>query len=350
MRRILIIRPSALGDVVMASPMIGVIRRAYPQGYLAWLVEPAAAELLRRHPGLDEVIEWPRGRWEELLRGGRVLALSGEICRFASLLRSRSFHLALEGTGLLKGRFLAFLSGAPERIGFRSQEPGEFLMTRLISRDPADGRIGSEYLQLMDTLGLPADPFRMEVPLAAAAGDGARRLLLAQGITGPYAVLCPFTTRNQKHWPEECWATLAMAVEKDFGLTVVVLGGLGDRIKSKRLRETTPGRMIDLTGRTTLSESAAVLAGASLVIGVDTGLTHMGVAFERSTVALFGATRPYLDAGTPRARVLYHPYPCSPCRRRPTCEGRFPCMHAIETDEVLRAVRSLLDRTNSSGR
>jgi len=349
-RRILIIRLSALGDVVMASPMIGVIRRAYPQGYLAWLVEPAAAELLRHHPGLDEVIEWPRGRWEELLRGGRVLALRGEICRFASLLRSRSFHLALEGTGLLKGRFLAFLSGAPERIGFRSQEPGEFLMTRLISRDSADGRIGSEYLQLMDTLGLPADPFRMEVPLAPAAGDGARRLLLAQGITGPYAVLCPFTTRTQKHWPEERWATLAMAVEKDFGLTVVVLGGLGDRIKSKRLRETTPGRMIDLTGRTTLSESAAVLAGASLVIGVDTGLTHMGVAFERSTVALFGATRPYLDAGTPRARVLYHPYPCSPCRRRPTCEGRFPCMHAIETDEVLRAVRSLLDRTNSSGR
>ena len=141
-----------------------------------------------------------------------------------------------------------------------------------------------------------------------------------------------------------------MAVEKDFGLTVVVLGGLGDRIKSKRLRETTPGRMIDLTGRTTLSESAAVLAGASLVIGVDTGLTHMGVAFERSTVALFGATRPYLDADTPKARVLYHPYPCSPCRRRPTCDRRFPCMAAIETDEVLQAARRILDRSMSSER
>ena len=350
MRRILIIRPSALGDVVMASAMIGVIRRAHPQGYLAWLVEPAAAELLRHHPGLDEVIEWPRRRWEKLLRRARVLALGGEIRRFASVLRSRSFHLALEGTGLLKGRLLAYLSGAPERIGFRSPEPGGFLMTRLISRDPADGRLGSEYLQLMETLGLPADPFRMEVALAPAAGDGARRLLLAQGLIGPYAVLCPFTTRDQKHWPEERWATLALAVEKEFGLTVVVLGGPDDQTKSKRLRETTPGRMIDLTGRTTLTESAAVLAGASLVIGVDTGLTHMGVAFERPTVALFGATRPYLDAGTPRARVLYHPYPCSPCRRRPTCEGRFPCMDAIETDEVMRAVRSLLDRTNNSGR
>jgi len=334
----------------MASAMIGVIRRAYPQGYLAWLVEPAAAELLRHHPGLDEVIEWPRGRWEELLRRARVLALSREIRRFASELRSRSFHLALEGTGLLKGRLLAYLSGAPERIGFCSQEPGRFLMTGLISRALADGRIGSEYLQLMETLRLPADPFRMEVALAPAAGDGARRLLLAQGITGPYAVLCPFTTRDQKHWPEERWATLAVAVENDFGLTVVVLGGPGDRTKGKPLRETTPGRMIDLTGRTTLSESAAVLAGASLVIGVDTGLTHMGVAFERPTVALFGATRPYLDAGTAKAKVLYHPYPCSPCRRRPTCAGRFPCMAAIETDEVLHAARHLLDRSMSSER
>jgi heptosyltransferase-1 len=130
----------------------------------------------------------------------------------------------------------------------------------------------------------------------------------------------------------------------------VVLGGAGDRKKGQRLREAAGGRLIDLAGRTALDESAAVVEGASLVIGVDTGLTHMGVAFARPTVALFGATRPYLDAGAPEAKVLYHPYPCSPCRRRPTCDGRFPCMTAIETDEVLQAARRLLDRFMSSER
>ena len=330
--------------------MIGAIRRAYPQGYLAWLVEPAAAELLRRHSGLDEVIEWPRGKWEELLRRARVLALGRDICRFARVLRSRSFHLALEGTGLLKGRALAYLSGAPERIGFRSREPGGFLMTRLISRDPADGRIGSEYLQLVESLGLSPVPFRMEVALGAAARDGARRVLLAEGVTGPYAALCPFTTRDQKHWPEERWVTLAAALEREFDLTPVLLGGPGDRREGQRLREAAGSRVIDLTGRTALEESAAVVEGASLVIGVDTGLTHMSVAFARPTVALFGATRPYLDAGTPKARVLYHPYPCSPCRRRPTCDRRYPCMAAIETDEVLQAARPLLGHSTSSER
>lgn len=350
MRRILIIRPSALGDVVMASPLIGVLRRAYPHSYLAWLVEPAAADLLRCHSSLDEVIEWPRGRWERLVRGGRFLDLGREMGRFARLVRSRSFDLVLEATGLLKGRVLAYLSGAAERVGFRSREPGGFLMTRLVPRDPADARIGSEYLQLMEILGFPAEPFRMEVPVAPTAREGARRILAARGVAEPYAVLCPFTTRDQKHWPEERWATLALRLERTFGLRPVVLGGPGDRAKGKHLREMTAGRLIDLTGTTTLGESAAVIEGGSLVIGVDTGLTHMAVAFDRPTVALFGATRPYLDTGTLNAVVIYHPCPCSPCRRRPTCESRFPCMRAIETDEVVKAAQHLLDRTTDRER
>ncbi|HVO83531.1 MAG TPA: glycosyltransferase family 9 protein [Syntrophobacteria bacterium] len=348
MTRILIIRPSALGDVVMASPMIGAIRRAYPQGYLAWLVEPAAAELLRHHPGLDEMIEWPRGNWEELLRRARLLPLGREICRFARLLRSRSFHLALECTGLLKGRALAYLSGAPERIGFRSREPGGFLMTQLVSRDATDPRISSEYRLLMETLGLPVDPFRMEVAVAPEARARVTTLLAARGVGGRYAVLCPFTTRAQKHWREERWAALALALEKTFGVAAVVLGGPGDRAKGGRLREMASARLTDLTGMTTVGESAAIIEKASLVIGVDTGLTHMGVAFERPTLALFGATYPYLNPGTSRAVVIYHSYPCSPCRRRPTCDGRFPCMAAIEIDEVVRATRSLLDPWSGS--
>ena len=344
MKRILVIRPSALGDVVMASPMIGAIRRAYPRGYLAWLVEPAAAALLRHHPGLDEVIEWPRGRWEELLRRAQLLALGREIRRFARVLRGCSFHLALEGTGLLKGRALAYLSGAPERIGFRSREPGGFLMTRLVGRDHADPRISSEYRLLMETLGLPVEPFRMEVAVAPEARESVSTLLQARGVDGRYAILCPFTTRDQKHWREERWAALALALENTFGLAVLVLGGPADRAKCKHFREMASARLTDLTGMTTIGEAAAIVEKASLVIGVDTGLTHMGVAFERPTVALFGATYPYLNPGTPRAAVIYHPYPCSPCRRRPTCDGRFPCMAAIEIDEVVRAAQRLLER------
>ena len=83
---------------------------------------------------------------------------------------------------------------------------------------------------------------------------------------------------------------------------------------------------------------------SSLLIGVDTGLTHMGYALGTPTIALFGATRPYLDTDWMPGKVLYHPHECSPCRRDPTCDGDFTCMKAISTDEVLNSAAGLLER------
>jgi heptosyltransferase-1 len=99
---------------------------------------------------------------------------------------------------------------------------------------------------------------------------------------------------------------------------------------------------LDLTGCTGLGEAAALIAGADLVIGVDTGLAHMGIAFGRPSVLLFGATRPYLDTTRANARVLYQALDCSPCKRRPTCDGAFTCMRRIEVDAVVDAASALL--------
>ena len=94
----------------------------------------------------------------------------------------------------------------------------------------------------------------------------------------------------------------------------------------------------DLTGRTAIGEAAALIQEASLLVGVDTGLSHMGIAFGIPSVLLFGATRPYLDTGRANAEVIYHPLPCSPCRRRPTCHGDYTCMRSIEAAEVMAAI------------
>jgi len=81
------------------------------------------------------------------------------------------------------------------------------------------------------------------------------------------------------------------------------------------------------------------------VIGVDTGLGHMGIAFGRPSLLLFGSTCPYLETGQANAKVLYHSRPCSPCKRRPTCHGAYDCMRDIGVDEVTRAARVLLEAT-----
>ena len=125
-------------------------------------------------------------------------------------------------------------------------------------------------------------------------------------------------------------------------LPVVMLGGPGDAVAAARIAAAAEGAILNLAGKTSLREAAAILRGAGLALGVDTGLTHIAIAMRTPTLALFGSTRPYLDACSPSARILYEALPCSPCRRHPTCDGRFDCMRAHTAVSVWQTAVPLL--------
>ncbi len=340
-KRICIIRLSAIGDVVMASGLIPALRQRYPNARLSWLVEPAAAPLLKHNPGLDEVIVWPRGEWRALWRERRYRELWRRLRAFRRELRARRFDLVLDAQGLLKSAVWAWLSGAPRRLGLIAREGSHLLMTeRVVPPDDGDKPIGSEYRYLARYLGAPDDAFRLDLAVGAEPRAAARAKLRTGGVAGRFAALCPFTTRPQKHWFEERWAELARQLAQQ-GLTPVLLGGPGDTEAATRIAAQAPG-LINLAGGLKLDETVAVIADASLLIGVDTGLTHMGTALRIPTVALFGSTRPYRDARSARTVILYEQLPCSPCRRHPTCDGRFDCMAAHTVAGVLAAAQRVL--------
>lgn len=342
-RRILLIRLSAIGDIVFATPLIGAFRRAYPDAHLAWLAQDAYCDLLRGQPGLDQVIPWPYGSIRRLARQGRWLALPGRLAGPAAMLRGEGFDLAVDLQGLFKSALPAWLTGAPRRIGLGAREGGRALLTEVIPRDgaAADPRVGSEYRFLAERLGLPVDDFRMRLAISSDADEAAARLLAEHGLGNGFVVICPFTTRPQKHWRDERWSLLARRLRAELGLAVVLLGGPADRQAAAGIGAAAGADVVDLVGRTRLSEAAALIRRSRLLIGVDTGLSHMGIALERPTLLLFGSTRPYLDTGRADARVLRHPMDCSPCRRRPTCDGAFHCMAAIGIDEVMAALAAL---------
>ena len=342
MTSILIVRLSAIGDIVFASPLISALRRAYPDAHIAWLVQPEGATLLSQHPDLDEVIVCPLRHWQRQLKDGHYREVFNGIRTLRANLRVRQFDLALDLQGLLKSGLLTWLSGARERIGLGSREGSQRLMTRVLPRGGDSKRIGSEYLYLAETLGLPTDDFAMAVHYGEAqlafAAETMRRLQL----TGGFAVLCPFTTRPQKHWFEERWAQLATSIHSQLGLTPVLLGGPADREAGQRIATQSETRLVDLTGQTSLTEAAALIDRAHLLVAVDTGLGHMGIAMNTPSLLLFGSTCPYLETTRANARVLYHRHPCSPCKRRPTCEGRFDCMRELQVGEVIAAAREVL--------
>lgn len=352
-RRILLVRLSAIGDIVFASALVGAFRAAYPHAHLAWLVRAGLSPLVAFHPELDQVIEWPETRFKTLAAERRWSELRREFGAAVGALRSERFDLAVDLQGLLKSAVPVRSTGAGQRIGLDSREGSALLMTRVIRSQRPDPRIGSEYLDLAQALQLPAEHLRMKVHPGPAAQARADELIREAGVTQGFAVFCPFTTRAQKHWFEDRWAALARRMMAEPGcpgsppLVPMLLGGPGDRIAAGRIaaalgRRSGPA-MDAWVGATNLAEAAALIERAALVIGVDTGLSHMGIAAARPTVLLFGSTRPYLDTGRRDAQVLYHPRSCSPCRRRPICDGRFDCMRDIALDEVLRCAEKVMD-------
>ncbi len=341
MKRILIIRPSAIGDIVMSTPVIDALRRSIPEAFIGWLVDAPATDLLDHHPGLDRVIPWHRSRWSRLATQGRWIRLAIELKTLRGSLVAGRFDTAIDLQGLFRSRLLALLSGASRRIGFVSKEPGGWLMTRLETKGTDHYLMGSEYRHLMERLGLDTGDFTPRIVVSPEHRRQAEALLAKHGIGGDYALICPFTTRPHKHWVADRWTDLVEAIERTFALPVATLGGPEHRKAADRMFSNSP--VADLTGKSSLAEAAAMVEKTALLVGVDTGLTHMGTAFRRPTVALFGPTCPYRKAPSSLTRVIYHPRDCSPCRRSPSCAD-FGCMVGIETPEVVEVIRQLMSQ------
>lgn len=329
--RVLIIRLSAIGDVVFASPLAAAIQNRFPRAQIDWLAEDTVAPLIQHHPDIHEVIIWPRKIWSQHWRRGRLLALLGSVLAFRKALNARHYELVVDAQGLLKSAVLGWLSGAPRRVSFRSKEPTSWLVGERIEKDVSP-RISSEYRALAQYLGCDTRQFPLRIALPDAVLEWLAQFRRAE----PYVVLSPFTTRPQKHWPEAHWRQLADEICQA-GWRVVVLGAPADVESAERIFD---GISIEsMVGKTTLLESAALVSGAQLVIGVDTGLTHMGWAFSVPTIALFGSTFPYRAPEGLRGEVLYRDMACSPCRRKPTCGGSFDCLGDITVEQVIATAK-----------
>jgi len=340
-KAMLVVRLNHVADVVMASPMASLIKHHSENVHLTWVVQEKYASLLRGHPDIDELIVWNHDKWLGYLRRGQLFALTNQLRDLRKRLKKRPYDIALDLQGILFSGFVTWLSGAKIRIGLGATQGSNWLVTKTISRNVGEEtQLGSEYRYLLSQLGMPDSPWQMFIaPPNIPPEERYAKLGFEYGHEN-YAVFCPFSVFPQKRWPDEYWKQIALRIRGRYKLKTVILGLQKDVEAGQRIATSTGA--INLVGKTSLNEAGDVIKNAKLLVGVDTGLTHMAHAFRTPTVGLFGSTCPYSYAGVETSKIIYQKRFCSPCNSKPICGGSFDCMKEITPDIVLSEIKPLM--------
>lgn len=342
--KVLIVKLSALGDVVQSLPVAMAIRRHDPQAHLDWLVGAPSAGFLQSHSALSQVLVSPR---QKLARGLGWRGLKQWLAR----LREVEYDAVLDLQGLIKSAIFIHLSWGRRKIGFAGgKEPlaAWALNERLAPYDPERHAL-ERYLDLLEPLGVmrPARPEFGLAPRPEALAT-AQALLGARQPGRPLVVLHPVAKWESKLWPVGHWARLVDLL-RQAGADLVLSGAPADQPFTQAIREQAasagqaPDQVLDLAGRTSLPELAAVLCLADLVVATDTGVMHLAAALGRPVVALFGPTSPGrtgpYGAGHQVLRLGLH---CSPCFRHYCPEPR--CLSTLPPELVARTAQTMLEK------
>ena len=365
-RKILLIKLSAVGDVVHTIPVLNKLRRRYPAAQLDWLVTSPIAELLRHNPSITNIIEFERDVWSTPWR----LAPFAAYARLAARLRAAAYDLVVDMHGQFRTAALTLATGAPARIGFdrprarvwgasprkfplearrhawQGAREGSWLAyTHHIAVPTLDLHAVDRYLNLGSILELDKGPADFSFPIPQSANSRVDSLLRQHHIDrADLVVMAPGTVWGTKHWGTEKFAKVAQHFLSQ-GFAVVLIGTQRERNVCEEVADLAPGA-VDLAGMTTLSELAALIRRAALNITNDSGPMHLAVALNRPVISIFGPTDPVWIGpyGRPHA-VLHADLPCSPCylRQLKDCRHEHACMQSVSPLAVIGRAESVLE-------
>lgn len=334
--RILIVRLSAIGDVIHGVPVLCALRAALPPAFLAWVVEGRAGDLLAGHPALDELIRLPRG-W---LKSPR------EVWRLRRRLHELQFDIAIDLQCLTKSAIAAWLSGAPRRIGkggADGRELSRWLHNELV---PCGGEhVIEHYLDLLQPLGINSPDVRFDLPERDADGQMATQLLARNGLQAQrFAIVNPGAGWPSKIWPAERYGELARRLFAAHGLTTLAVWGVPSEKPLAEAIVAASGGQARLAPPTSMTELAALCRRAAIFVGSDTGPMHLAVAVGTPTISLHGPSQAeWCGAYGPNNIHLQVRYEEGSALERRQADDS--AMRAISVEMVAEACGQLLGRS-----
>ena len=374
MKNLLIVKMSALGDVVMSLPALMALKKSFPELAVDWLVEPPAAGLINGHPLLNRVIVSPRKKLSALIKSGRLIGAKRLWSGFSGELKAVEYDVVLDLQGLVKSAAMVRLARGRRKVGFAKtrEHSGWALNEKMPAYDP-ERHAALRYLDAAAYLGAEVSetpPGRYYQPSEEAAAE-ARRLIGEKPCLAPtgalgrsgvgdcpavsagpgqasagYLVLNPGAKWETKRWPLTAWKDLAAALAGRCDLDMVITGGSEDGEMGRAITEAVPGRVLNLCGRTSLPVLASVLEKAAMTITGDTGPMHLAAAVGGGGLAIFGPTRPWRTGPFGgHFQILTPPRDCLGCLKKKCGLG---CLGSLTVNEVLAAALEYLGRARPS--
>jgi lipopolysaccharide heptosyltransferase I len=308
--RILVVKPSSLGDVVHALPTVARIRRQFPEAHIAWLINNGLVSLFQHSPVINELIPFYRkqpGRFPALLES----------------LRANAFDIAVDLQGLLRSGIMTFATRAPRRIGLSdAREGSRFFYNKVVTV----GHIHAvdRYLKVAEHLGCPDGPVEFPLGVADAPREG-------------WIAINPSARWPTKLWGDDRFAALVRQLPRE---RVVLTGSFDDRDRIERIAQ----GCRNTAGTTDLFQLAELYARCAVVVTNDSGPMHIAAAVGTPVVAIFGPTDPALTGPYGKQHVVLRAgISCSPCLKdRCVHQPPMECMEKVTVERVLAAINEVI--------
>ncbi len=329
-KKILIVKPSSLGDVVHSLPFLNAIRSCFPKAEIHWVIAKGLEGLFEGHPMINRLVIMDKDAWKKISNMRKTIK---EIGRLFTELRNERYDIVIDLQGLLRTAVITMSTRAPFRIGFEeAREGGRFFYNYRI-RGGKDVHAVDRYMKITEALGCDME----ETLFPFALVDDTEGIRDITESLGRYAVIIPGARWDTKIWPAERFGRLASMLP----LKSIVIGSSADIRTAEKVVEFSRGKAISLAGKTTLGELIGIMRKARVVISNDSGPMHIAAGFSVPVVALFGPTSPLRTGPYGKGHcIIRSEAHCSPCFQK-RC-GDVKCMKEITVETVYEKVRDTL--------
>lgn len=337
-KNILVIKLSAIGDVIHALPVSYALKETYPEARITWVVEPPAYDLLTNNPYIDEII---------LFRKKEFKSWKG-FCKnfpnFSAKIREKKYDIVLDLQGLAKSGIIALLARGKKKLGTCDMREMSQYISKPTVGENAHGHIVERYLDVARAIGCRVDNVVFPIYPTEEEKANAQRYLQEGRIKGDYVVLAVGT-----NWPNKCWPTSYFARLADHLLAqnitpVLIGGGKNDERLARAIAKDMKGEAVDLVGKTSLKELAAVIRGARALVGGDTGPTHLAAGLGIPAIEIMGPTDSNRNGPYGQSEnAIEIDADCKYCWKR-KCRKEIDCLSVIEPQRVIDKLQPYLKR------